>query len=664
MAGSNIAKRKCYFSNELEKEFPFIKRSRQDNLQTDEVVCTVCNSQFSIASGGRRDINKHINTQKHCKAKQASAVSKTVDTFFKCKEAKADDLLCAAKEATFAYHSVQHDLSFNSSACQSKLLSKLYDPKFSSAKTKTEAIVVNVIAPFVNEKVTSELVKSHFVTITIDSSNRLDNKLVPVMVRYFIPSVGIKTKLLEFDDVSGETSDILTEHVIKTLQSNNLLEKVICYCADNTNTNFGGVNRKGKVNVFTKLQGKLDRKLLGIGCGAHIVHNCVQHGVDQLPIDVEVIVVKIFKFFYIYTVRVARLQEFCEFVGVTYKKVMSHSSTRFLSLLPAIERILMIYEGLKSYFLSDSASSCPQIIKEFFNNPANEAYMWFVHGALQIFQGTILQMEKNEISATEVSLKYSELKAKLEARRKNKFIPQMAKKKLAVCTKNGVINSDEFESQIDKFYIKCIEYLDLWSNSFEGADNFPWIINACNYELEWSQVEKSAEYINSVVTEKPATATFINIDMLFDEVVQVNQALKKIKETLDSKKKMMIDEGKEPDIDLKSAPLWVEVFQLLKLAENKCENFERVLEFALSLPGTSAPVERVFSLMKNVWTPDRNRLSVEKVKAILSIKVNSDMSCTEFFEAIKDNSSLLKKVISSEKYDWFQPSANTSTSDA
>lgn len=152
--------------------------------------------------------------------------------------------------------------------------------------------------------------------------------------------------------------------------------------------------------------------------------------------------------------------------------------------------------------------------------------------------------------------------------------------------------------------------------------------------------------------------------MLFDEVVQVNQALKKIKETLDSKKKMMIDEGKEPDIDLKSAPLWVEVFQLLKLAENKCENFERVLEFALSLPGTSAPVERVFSLMKNVWTPDRNRLSVEKVKAILSIKVNSDMSCTEFFEAIKDNSSLLKKVISSEKYDWFQPSANTSTSDA
>lgn len=89
---------------------------------------------------------------------------------------------------------------------------------------------------------------------------------------------------------------------------------------------------------------------------------------------------------------------------------------------------------------------------------------------------------------------------------------------------------EEFESQIDKFYVKCIE----WSKSFEGADNFPWIIKACNYELEWSQVKKSAEYINSIMGN-PTTATFIiNIDILFDEEVLVNQALKKIKETLES----------------------------------------------------------------------------------------------------------------------------------
>ena len=82
-------------------------------------------------------------------------------------------------------------------------------------------------------------------------------------------------KLFEFGEVNGETAEILSQHVLDTLRSCNLVDKVVCYCADNTNTNFGGVKRRGTVNVFTKLREELGRKILGIGCGAHIVHNCV-----------------------------------------------------------------------------------------------------------------------------------------------------------------------------------------------------------------------------------------------------------------------------------------------------------------------------------------------------------------------------------------------------
>jgi hypothetical protein len=52
-----------------------------------------------------------------------------------------------------------------------------------------------------------------------------------------------------------------------------LEEKLVCYIADNTNSNFGGVKRKGEENVFRKFQSDLDRHILGIGCSAHIVHN-------------------------------------------------------------------------------------------------------------------------------------------------------------------------------------------------------------------------------------------------------------------------------------------------------------------------------------------------------------------------------------------------------
>ena len=91
---------------------------------------------------------------------------------------------------------------------------------------------------------------------------------------------------------------------------------------------------------------ELGRNIVGVGCGAHIVHNCIQTAVDVFPIEVESLVVKIYIYFHIYTVRDTQLKEFFEFVEIDYKKVLQHENTQFLSLLPAVERILQIYEGL------------------------------------------------------------------------------------------------------------------------------------------------------------------------------------------------------------------------------------------------------------------------------------------------------------------------------
>jgi hypothetical protein len=79
-----------------------------------------------------------------------------------------------------------------------------------------------------------------------------------------------------------------------------------------------------------------------------------------------------------------------------------------------------------------------------------------------------------------------------------------------------------------------------------------------------------------------------------------------------------------------------------------------MVEFAMSLPGTSAPVERVFSIMGggNIWSAERGRLSVSTVKLLLNVKINSELSCREFYDVlvIKTNRPFLKKVMSSEKY--------------
>lgn len=131
-----------------------------------------------------------------------------------------------------------------------------------------------------------------------------------------------------------------------------LLNKIIAFGGDNTNTNFGGAARRGTGNIFVKLSTQLGHKIVGVGCSAHVVHNCIQAGADSLPVDVAQIVNKIYQYFHIYTVRVERLKTFCDMVETEYKQILGHCNTRWLLLLPAIERILNMYEALKSFCLN------------------------------------------------------------------------------------------------------------------------------------------------------------------------------------------------------------------------------------------------------------------------------------------------------------------------
>lgn len=66
--------------------------------------------------------------------------------------------------------------------------------------------------------------------------------------------------MLDFDEVSGETSEILSDPVMKIFENHKLMGKVISYCVDNTNNNLSGVKRQDKINVFTKLQNRLASK--------------------------------------------------------------------------------------------------------------------------------------------------------------------------------------------------------------------------------------------------------------------------------------------------------------------------------------------------------------------------------------------------------------------
>ena len=157
-----MPKRKCVFSDSLKSDFPFIRETSFN----DKVECTICHSVISIAHGGRSDIKDHINKKKHKDALSASTSSSKVSTFFKNASLGTSELQLAAEEGTFAYHSVFHNHSFRSMDCTSSVIRKLFErPKFSCAKTKCEAIVVNVPSSYALERFAGNLNSAKYISV-------------------------------------------------------------------------------------------------------------------------------------------------------------------------------------------------------------------------------------------------------------------------------------------------------------------------------------------------------------------------------------------------------------------------------------------------------------------------------------------------------------------
>lgn len=73
-----------------------------------------------------------------------------LDNYFTRKNSSEEfDLI--RDELLWSYHSVRHNHSFRSMDCTSNLLKLFCNKKFSCARTKTEALVKNVIGEWCNE---------------------------------------------------------------------------------------------------------------------------------------------------------------------------------------------------------------------------------------------------------------------------------------------------------------------------------------------------------------------------------------------------------------------------------------------------------------------------------------------------------------------------------
>jgi len=94
--------------------------------------------------------------------------------------------------------------------------------------------------------------------------------------------------------------------------------------------------------------------------------------------------------------RTAQLKDFCEFVEVEECNLLRHVVTRWLSLLPSIDRILNYWKPLTSYFQSEGEEPCSQFLWKCFGEESievSETYFLFLSHILKLFSDTIEALE-------------------------------------------------------------------------------------------------------------------------------------------------------------------------------------------------------------------------------------------------------------------------------
>lgn len=277
-------------------------------------------------------------------------------------------------------------------------------------------------------------------SIATDASNKGSRKFFPLAIRFFDPNEGVRDCLLDFYEEADETSESIKNTILNALQKLQLdIANVTAFGADNASVNYGK-----HCSVYQKLT-EIKPNILKANCNCHIVHNAAKHCLKLLSFDVECLVIKVFNTFSCSAKNVENLKECSQFVQEEYHQVLRHIPVRWLSLYAAVDRLLLNWNAIKTYFLQQGNENCDRVIWKFIGDQEDqlsehptfaECYIYFVHHILFTFQSSIKMLETSNLVITDLYDIMSDLRSKLKRRREDLFFGFKTNQALAKLSEN------------------------------------------------------------------------------------------------------------------------------------------------------------------------------------------------------------------------------------
>ena len=292
-------------------------------------------------------------------------------------------------EALWGIFTAEHNVAFALSDHATKLFVKMFPDseiakKFSSGRTKTTALITNVLAPYARQKLINSMKCKPFSLLFDEATDISVVKSACMVIRIFDEEAGIVWsefyKLAEL----GEKAD--AETLFAAVESAFMedaipFDNLIGFASDGASAMLGRHN-----SVKTRLLAKQPH-LFVIHCICHVAALCASHACcNAIPNEVEQLLRDTYNFFHQSSKRLSQLSDFQHFVDVEPHNLLYPSQTRWLSLHQCVARMVEQWPALRSYFAStDEQLVVVQRTLQRLDNPILKLYFLFLDEILPLF---------------------------------------------------------------------------------------------------------------------------------------------------------------------------------------------------------------------------------------------------------------------------------------
>ncbi|CAH2084734.1 unnamed protein product [Euphydryas editha] len=608
---------KQHYRKEWEGEFKWLKPIPGDS---SKCRCMYCKIEIKAKL---YDIQRHKNTKKH-KDKSASFTSSTQTKIVVSKEDTTAGIASSA-ETYLSLYIAEHS-SINSVDHLTNLCKEIFScdcvkggakKELKLHRTKCTNIITDVLCPYFKDLLIKDIGKGPYSLILDESTDISVTKQLGVIIKYLSEERSeIVSTFLGLQQLQSSNAKSIVDALISLISDLNLdIKNLMGIGTDNASV-MVGINN----GVFKILKEEYDLPHLVLNrCVCHSIQLAVSYASQEtIPRNIEFLIRETNNWFCLSPSRQDAYKEIYEKINVGERplKILKICATRWISIEPAIARILDQWDELKLHFqMSQTAENCytATMLYSMFQDQRNKLYLIYLKSVLTEVQQTLKIFEGK---GTDPVILIDTLKRLIES----------------LC--HRIINPN---SILDYCTQRVNDYVDpkpYMGYVFEEALCKSLLENPEKQALKQRCIHFTLKLISELQQRLPEN--FKNLEIM--TALSVKETLKNNKNYLNIVKLGEAFCLKPEDIDKvltqyrnigkhdwenkdNTITFWCEVFKYRDAAgNNPYQEIGNLAKMILSLPHSNADVERVFSSMNIIKTKTRNKMSLKTMTSILHIQ--------------------------------------------